>query len=102
MREPAFWWREPGLAAGLMAPLAAAYGAIAAARLRRPGSTVRVPVICVGNLTVGGAGKTPTAIAIARLLLGAGLRPVFLTRGYKGRLAGPLRVASDAAAADVG
>lgn len=102
MREPAFWWHEPGLAADLMAPLAAAYGAIAAARLRRPGSTVRVPVICVGNLTVGGAGKTPTAIAIARMLLGAGLRPVFLTRGYKGRLAGPLRVAADAAAADVG
>ncbi|RAI38931.1 tetraacyldisaccharide 4'-kinase [Rhodoplanes roseus] len=102
MREPAFWWRAPGLAAGLLAPLAAVYGGVAAARLRRPGTTLPVPVVCVGNLTVGGAGKTPTAIAIARLLQGAGLRPVFLTRGYKGRLAGPLRVDPAAAAADVG
>lgn len=102
MREPAFWWHPPGLASGLLAPAAALYGRIAAARMRRPGRTLPVPVVCVGNLTVGGAGKTPTAIAVARLIQGAGLRPVFLTRGYKGRLAGPLAVDPSAAAADVG
>jgi tetraacyldisaccharide 4'-kinase len=51
-----------------------------------------VPVICVGNFTLGGAGKTPTAIAIARLLLEAGHHPFFLSRGYGGRVAGPIRV----------
>jgi tetraacyldisaccharide 4'-kinase len=49
-------------------------------------------VLCVGNLTVGGAGKTPTALALARMLAAAGERPVFLSRGYGGALAGPLLV----------
>jgi tetraacyldisaccharide 4'-kinase len=62
-----------------------------------------VPVICVGNLTAGGSGKTPVAIAIARLLTAAGRIPHFLTRGYGGRVAGPLRVdAENHAVAEVG
>lgn len=102
MREPPFWWQAPGLAARLLAPAAAIYGAIAATRLRRQGRHADLPVICIGNLTVGGSGKTPAAIAVARLALRAGLRPVFLTRGYGGRIAGPLRVCASASAADVG
>ena len=50
------------------------------------------PVVCIGNLTVGGAGKTPTALAVARMLAAAGERPAFLTRGYGGTQAGPLQV----------
>jgi tetraacyldisaccharide 4'-kinase len=92
MREPAFWWRTPGIAAALLAPVAAGYGAIAAQAFKRTGYRARVPVLCVGNLTVGGSGKTPAAIAIASLFLAVGARPVFLTRGYGGRLAGPIRV----------
>jgi tetraacyldisaccharide 4'-kinase len=92
MREPAFWWRTPGMAAALLAPAAAGYGAIAARAFKRKGYRARLPVLCVGNLTVGGSGKTPAAIAIASLFLAAGARPVFLTRGYGGRLAGPIRV----------
>jgi tetraacyldisaccharide 4'-kinase len=92
MREPAFWWRAPGGAARMLAPLAAVYGAVAAQRMARPGRRVGVPVICIGNLTTGGAGKTPTALAAARFLLAAGERPYFLSRGYGGRLAGPVRV----------
>jgi tetraacyldisaccharide 4'-kinase len=101
MREPAFWWQRNG--GQLLAPIAGIYGAIAAMRLRSPGQKLGIPVICVGNLTVGGAGKTPAALTVGRLLLAENKHPFFLTRGYGGRLAGPLRV--DPAvhgAADVG
>ncbi len=92
MREPAFWWQPPGVACFVLAPFAAAYGAIVARRMAQPGQAAGVPVLCVGNLTIGGAGKTPTAMAVAELLRVAGRRPFFLTRGYGGRLAGPVQV----------
>ena len=101
MREPRFW-RQPGAPGRLLAPLAAIYGAIAGARMAHAGTHAGVPVICVGNLTVGGAGKTPSAIAIAKLLIAQGLQPFFLTRGYGGTLAGPVRVGPPHRAADVG
>jgi len=103
MREPGFWREPPGAAAALLTPLAAVYGCIAAWRLRRPGQRAGVPVICIGNLTHGGAGKTPTALAVGALLTTAGAQPFFLSRGYGGRLAG--RVQVDAAlhsAEDIG
>ncbi len=89
MREPAFWWSEAGFAASLLAPVGLIYGAIAARRMSAKGTTAGVPVLCVGNFTLGGAGKTPTVIAIARMLADAGERPFCLTRGYGGTLAGP-------------
>src|SRR5690349_19089867 len=92
MREPAFWWRGGGLTSGLLAPFAAVYGAVAARRMMQPGRAAGVPVICVGNLTLGGAGKTPAAIAVARILDAAGRRPFVLSRGYGGTLAGPVQV----------
>jgi tetraacyldisaccharide 4'-kinase len=103
MREPAFWWRPPGLEAGLLSPLAAVYGAVAASRMAQPGRAAGVPVICVGNPTLGGAGKTPTAIAVAQMLAAAGRKPFVLSRGYGGALAGPVRVdPATHGAADVG
>jgi tetraacyldisaccharide 4'-kinase len=99
MREPGFWWRSDGAAARLLAPAAAAYGVVAARRMAQPGWRAPMPVLCVGNFTVGGSGKTPTAIAVARLLTDAGCRPFFLTRGYGGTLAGPVRVDAQPAAA---
>lgn len=92
MREPSFWWREGGLAAALLAPFAAIYGAVAARRMRGPGRAIGLPVVCVGNLTVGGAGKTPASLAIGRLLIHAGQRVFFLSRGYGGTFPGPIRV----------
>ncbi len=102
MKAPGFWWEKPGPAAAILSPFAALYGAIAARRLAQPGERAGVPVICVGNPTVGGAGKTPTAIAIAKILIAAGERPVFLTRGYGGRLAGPVMVEPAHTAVQVG
>jgi tetraacyldisaccharide 4'-kinase len=92
MRDPAFWWTEHSTAAALLAPLGACYGAIAARNMARPGLRSPAPLICVGNFTLGGAGKTPTAIALARLLLASGHRPFFLSRGYGGRVVGPVLV----------
>jgi len=103
MREPAFWWCKEGLTSGLLSPLAAVYGAVAAQRMARAGRTAGIPVVCVGNLTLGGAGKTPAAIAVARILDAAGRRPFVLSRGYGGTLTGPVQI--DPArhrAADVG
>jgi tetraacyldisaccharide 4'-kinase len=93
MRAPGFWdLPEPSLAARLLQPAGLAYGAVTAARMRRKGERAPVPVVCVGNFTLGGAGKTPTALTIAALLQESGETPAFLTRGYGGRLRGPVRV----------
>lgn len=103
MRAPDFW-QEDGLLARLLDPLGRVYGLLGAMRRRlATPKTVAVPVICIGNLTVGGAGKTPTAIAVARRLREMGQQPHFLTRGYGGRVKGPLRVdLGDHDAASVG
>ncbi len=90
LRAPGFWWRKPSAEAALLYPIAAIYGAVAASRLSRSGYQAKIPVLCIGNPTLGGAGKTPTAIAIATLLKAAGKKPFFLTRGYGGSLSGPL------------
>ncbi|BCM82571.1 tetraacyldisaccharide 4'-kinase [Methylobacterium indicum] len=94
MRQaPGFWWRETSSpAARLLAPVGHVYGALSARRMARAGTGVPAPVVCIGNFSLGGAGKTPTALAVAGLLHGLGRRPAFLSRGYGGRLAGPVRV----------
>jgi tetraacyldisaccharide 4'-kinase len=103
MREPAFWWEHPGMAAHLLAPLASVYGIVARRRLKWWGRRAQAPVVCIGNLTVGGAGKTPTALATAQLLRKFGERPVFLTRGYGGTAKGAVEVdIARHTAADVG
>ena len=89
MREPAFWWRKAGIAAALLAPFGFVYGAVAARRMTMKGVSVGVPVLCVGNFTLGGAGKTPTVMMLARMLSDAGERPFCLSRGYGGDVAGP-------------
>lgn len=93
MHAPEFWTTGAGPWPALLSPLAWLYDA--GGRLERRFARPRqagVPVICIGNLTAGGTGKTPLAIALGRGLAAAGHRPGFLTRGYGGRAPGPLRV----------
>jgi tetraacyldisaccharide 4'-kinase len=93
MRAPDFWDRPPGLTASLLAPLGAAWSG--AARLRRAVARpyrAPVPVVCVGNLVAGGSGKTPVVLSLAGLLAERGVAVHVVTRGYGGRLAGPVRV----------
>jgi tetraacyldisaccharide 4'-kinase len=97
MRAPEFWnarsGKMAGLVGGLLAPLGAAWDA--GARLRRGLAhpyRAPVPVICVGNLVAGGSGKTPVVLALAGSIARAGVAVHIVTRGYGGRLAGPVRV----------
>ena len=103
MSEPAFWHRPASWTSRLLRPLSAIYGAVAALRLERIGIEAGIPVICVGNYHVGGAGKTPTVLALAGILRRLDERPVVLSRGYGGRLHGPVMVdVNRHSAADVG
>jgi tetraacyldisaccharide 4'-kinase len=92
MREPGFWHRPASFVSLLLLPLGALYGAVAAWRLQRQGFDAGIPVICVGNYHVGGAGKTPTVLALTGMLRDLGEMPVVLSRGYGGRLRGPIVV----------
>jgi tetraacyldisaccharide 4'-kinase len=102
MHEPAFWWRKRSLRANLLTPIAALYGAIAARRMAGPGARAGMPVLCAGNFTLGGAGKTPTAMLLAGMLADMGERVFCLSRGYGGSLPGPKLVTNADHAAQVG
>ncbi|GAK70121.1 tetraacyldisaccharide 4'-kinase [Agrobacterium rubi TR3 = NBRC 13261] len=84
---PPFWWEKSGWQAWALAPFSFVYGKVAGRTMKKAKrASVPVPVICIGNFTVGGAGKTPTAIAIAKAAVAKGLKPGFLSRGYGGTL----------------
>ncbi len=102
MRAPEFWAADgAGMASTALLPLAWAYGLAVRARFaaghpwRAP-----VPVLCVGNMVAGGAGKTPVALSLGGRLKGLGVAVHFLTRGYGGGAAGPLRVDAQRHAAE--
>jgi len=91
-QAPDFWAR-PGLLSDLLLPIAWGHAGLSAARRALSRTTrVSVPVICVGNLVAGGAGKTPVVLSIAQMLKAAGHHPHILSRGYGGTVAGPCRV----------
>lgn len=93
MRAPEFWQRPDHLLGHLLWPASLAWRAGASLR-RAMASPYRadVPVVCVGNLVAGGAGKTPVTLAIAKRAQARGLDVHLLSRGYRGRIAGPHRV----------
>ena len=96
MSAPSFWWRRERSAAALaLAPLARLWGASSAWRMARtPAFKAPVAVVCVGNFVLGGAGKTPTAIALAQIAKTRGFTPGFLASGYGGQATGPRLVSS--------
>jgi tetraacyldisaccharide 4'-kinase len=103
LEAPFWWYRKAGALASALAPLGRVYGRIAENRAARVAPyRSRLPVICIGNFTAGGGGKTPTAIAVAALLKELGARPAFLTRGYGGASKGPILVKQGQSAEEVG
>ena len=102
-RQPAFWSRSgDALPVRLLSPLAALTATVAAHRLRRPGWQAPVPVICCGNATTGGSGKTPLALDLGRRLLDRGVAVHFLLRGYGGNARGIRRATTTDSPALVG
>lgn len=99
MRAPDFWWRENNLPSMVLAPISYLYG-LATRHPFGKGVTSKIPVICVGNFTAGGAGKTPVALSLAKLFQMRGDEVVFLSRGYGGSLSGPHLVSSTQDRAD--
>ena len=88
MRTPSHWQHKNLLSYALL-PLGFLYAQATALRLKLKNSkSVSIPVICIGNLTAGGTGKTPTAIAIADIIQKLGKKPFFVSRGYGGSLSG--------------
>jgi tetraacyldisaccharide 4'-kinase len=103
LEAPFWWYAKKGALASALAPLGRLYGRLAEARAARiEPYRSRLPVICIGNFTAGGGGKTPTAIAVASLLAELGARPAFLTRGYGGTSTGPILVKKGQSAEEVG
>ena len=102
--EPSWWYRaDAGFAGNALAPAAALYGWAAKTRfaLGKPYRS-RLPVLCVGNFTAGGTGKTPLSVYLCERIQALGRTPVVLTRGYGGRMRGPHFVAQTDTALDVG
>lgn len=91
MRAPAFWYAPPGMLSTLLTPLSWLWRAGALLRLRVP-VKAPVPVLCVGNLVAGGAGKTPVVRDLVARLAARGVAAASLSRGHGGRLRGPMPV----------
>lgn len=107
MRQPRFWFTHPdhpAMRARLLSPLSKLAAMATSRRLsKKSGYRTKVPVVCVGNVNLGGTGKTPTVMALAQTLQENGETPVILTRGYGGKLDGPVQVdVSRHSAEDVG
>lgn len=105
LKPPQFWSAEPGTSrlSKALAPLGAVYHAAVQRRIATTEPvSVGVPVICAGNATMGGVGKTPFVRAICFMLSAVGRTPHVLTRGYGGQLKGPVAVNPEHSAAEVG
>src|ERR1700733_4821660 len=94
MRAPAFWSHD-GILARALSPLSPLGAAVTADRVRRPGWKAPVPVVCCGNATLGGAGKTTLVIDLTGRLTTRDVHVHILLRGYGGSARGVHRVTPD-------
>ena len=85
MKAPAFWDKN-GIKPKLLAPAACVYSLVTQQRMKNIGYKSKLPVICVGNLVAGGAGKTPTAIKLGKMIQTSGKKINFLASGYNGKI----------------
>lgn len=85
MIAPEFW-KHKGFWSTILLPFSWLYGTIVQFRLKKQGYKSKAKVICVGNVTAGGVGKTPVCMALAEKYISEGKKVCFLTRGYKGEL----------------
>lgn len=93
MKSPEFWWKSSiSVYALILWPFSFIYGLLTGLRMQKKGTRVDIPVFCIGNFILGGAGKTPTALTLCRALEEQGYRCAFLSRGYGGNLSGPVLV----------
>jgi tetraacyldisaccharide 4'-kinase len=108
LKTPRWWYARPGshlpVARVAFTPLSWIWSWATARRIAKGASVdPGVPVICVGNLTIGGTGKTPVVRELVRGLRAGGVEAVALSRGYGGKLKGPILVDPKVhTAADVG
>lgn len=86
MKTPKYWQSNSFISKILM-PIAWFYGRLTQWRLKfSTPPKADIPVICIGNITAGGTGKTPVSVSIAKMLESEMMHPFFITRGYGGKL----------------
>jgi len=105
MRAPKFWENDrasPGVLSNLLSPISWFWMFGTMLRMRRVPKKINVPVMCVGNINLGGVGKTPSVIAIVEKLKAKGLTPHIISRGYGGKLTGPVLVTKNFNSDEVG
>src|SRR5688500_797890 len=95
LRAPKFWWRRRSVAGMALRRLAALYSKVSSRRMAQPVVSIGVPVLCLGSVVLGDAGKAPTALEVAIGCRSLGLNPGFLSRGYRGVETGPIVVSLD-------
>ncbi|WP_208440304.1 tetraacyldisaccharide 4'-kinase [Bartonella raoultii] len=84
INTPRFWWKDKSFLHILLAPISWGYGYFSRRRMARKPPIIDLPVLCIGNFTCGGAGKTPVVIAFAKIAKELGFVPGIVSRGYGG------------------